>query len=224
MSVGMNAVFSVVEWLIGDIPGGLGRRIRYAYWKRRLRSLGRGSVIDEGVRILGPEWVTIGERVWIDARVTILAGPPADIGGPMLRKPNPGFSHGEGEVVVGNNTHVAIGVVLQGHGGIHIGSDTTVASGCLVYSMSHHHSNSSDASDRTVYKFSSMADPEAQSFIISPVVLDDDTALGLNSVALPGTWIRARSWVGVNSTVSGEIPEDSIATGNPAQVVKRRFE
>lgn len=220
----LDVVVSFVEWMIRDIPGSAGRRVRGAYWKLRLRRLGKGTVIDTGVRILGARWVSIGDRTWIDHAVTILAGPPSDIAGPVHRKPNPGFHHREGEVVIGDRCHVAIGAVLQGHGGIAVGNDTTVAAGCLVYSMSHHHANPADPSDRTVYRFSSMADPKLQSLIVSPVVLEEATALGLNSVVLPGAWIRRGSWVAVQSTVVGEIPEDSIAGGTPAKVTKKRFE
>ena len=49
------------------------------------------------------------------------------------------------------------------------------------------------------------------------------TALGLNSVILPGGTIREGSWVGVLSVVKGTVPHYSIAEGNPAKVVKRRI-
>lgn len=220
----LDVAGSLLEWLIRDLPGGLGRRVRGSYWRRRLKRLGRGAVIDSGVRIFGAKWVSIGDRTWIDHGVTILAGPPAPVEGPMRRKPNPGFRHDEGEVVIGDRCHIAIGAILQGHGGLAVGNDSTVAAGCLLYSLSHHHSNPNDPSDRTVYKFSSMADSNLQSLIASPVVLEEDTALGLNSVVLPGGWIRKRSWVAVQSTVLGEIPEDAIAAGSPAKVIKKRFE
>ncbi len=224
MKLLLGVAASLLEWLIRDIPGGLGRRVRGAYWKRRLARLGDGAVIDTGVRILGAGWVSIGDRTWIDHGVTILAGPPSDVGGPVHRKPHPGFRHREGEVVIGDGCHIAIGVVLQGHGGVVIGSDTTIASGGLVYSMSHHHANPADPSDRTAYRFSSMADPKLQSLIVSPVVFEEATALGLNSVALPGAWVRRGAWIAVQSTVMGEIPEESIAAGTPAKVIKKRFE
>ena len=215
---------ALVETLLGPIPGGLGRRLRYVYFKRRLKHLGQGAVIDAGVRILNPQFVSIGDNTWIDNYVVILAGPPAEPGGPMKRKPNPRFTHSEGDVVIGCNCHVAMFVVLQGHGGLSIGDNSGVASGCLLYSLSHHYNNPHDPNDRTLFKFSPMAAGTEQSLIVSPVVMERDTALGLNSVILPGGVIGEGSWVGVNSLVLGEIPPFSIASGSPARVIKRRQE
>lgn len=219
-----SAARSLIEAAIGGIPGGLGRRLRYRFWKRRLKHLGRGAVIDVGVQIVGPEHVSIGDETWIDNYVSILAGPPGETGGPMRRRPHPGGPVPTGEILIGAQCHIAIGVVLQGHGGLRIGDRCGIASGCLLYSMSHHHANPNDKTDRTVYKFTPMAPGREQALIVSPIVMEDDTALGLNSVILPGGWIRRGSWVGVNSMVFGEIPENSIASGNPARVVKPRFE
>jgi acetyltransferase-like isoleucine patch superfamily enzyme len=220
----LEIVYSFLETLIAQLPGGLGRHLRNVYYKTRLKHLGKGVVIDVGVRILNPQFVSIGDNTWIDNYVVILAGPPTERGGPMKRKPNPAYAHAEGEVVIGRNCHIAMFVVLQGHGGLSIGDNCGVASGCLLYSMSHHYSNPNDCSDRTIYKFSPMAAPTEQSLIVSPVVMENNTALGLNSVILPGGIIREGSWVGVNSLVLGEIPAYSIASGSPAKVIKRRFE
>ncbi len=214
--------FSLIEWIVTPIPGGLGRRLRYLYYGIRLKYLGRGAVIDVGVRILNPQYVSIGENTWIDNHVIILAGPPVERDGPMKRKPNASFKHSEGEVVIGKNCHVAMFVVLQGHGGLSIGDNSGIASGSLLYSMSHHYSNPNDPNDLTVYKFSPMADPAEQSLIVSPVVMEASTALGLNSVMLPGATIHEGSWVGTNSMVLKPIPPFSIASGVPAQVISER--
>jgi acetyltransferase-like isoleucine patch superfamily enzyme len=215
-------LYAFVETLLGPIAGGLGRRLRYAYFKRRLKYLGKGAVIDVGVRIINPQFVSIGDHTWIDNYVVILAGPPAEGGGPMKRKPNPHYAHCEGEVVIGCHCHIAMFVVLQGHGGLSIGDNSGVASGCLLYSLSHHYDNPNDRNDKTIYKFSPMAADAEQSLIVSPVVMERNTALGLNSVILPGGVIREGSWVGVNSLVLGEIPPFSIASGSPAKVLKPR--
>lgn len=55
-----------------------------------------------------------------------------------------------------------------------------------------------------------------------PVVIEDDVWIALNCVILPGTRIGARVVVAPNSVVSGRIPPDSIAAGNPARVMSRK--
>jgi maltose O-acetyltransferase len=67
-----------------------------------------------------------------------------------------------------------------------------------------------------------MANPAEQSLIVSPVVMEANTALGLNSVMLPGATIQEGSWVGTNSMVLKSIPPFSIASGAPAHVISER--
>jgi maltose O-acetyltransferase len=52
------------------------------------------------------------------------------------------------------------------------------------------------------------------------VVLGDSSAVGLNSVVLPGSSLGHGSWLGSLSMLSGKIPPNVLATGNPATVVK----
>lgn len=222
MKMFRELVFSLVEGMIGSLPGTLGRRLRYTYYKRRLKLLGKSVVFDVGVRIHSPESVSIGDNTWIDNYVVILAGPPTIKDRAIQRKPNPFYHYSEGEVVIGRNCHIANFVVIQGHGGLSIGDDSGVASGSLLYSMSHHYRNPGDCNHEILYKFSPMVPGFEQTLIISPVVMEKNTALGLNSIILPGSTIREGSWVASNSTVVKTIPAHSIASGNPARIISQR--
>lgn len=213
---------SFLEACIINIPGSVGRRMRYIYYQRRLKHIGSNVYIDVGVRILNPKYVSIGNNTWIDNYVVIIAGPVEHGAFALRRIDNPSFRHAEGEVVIGSNCHIALFAVLQGHGGVHIGDDSTVASGCLLYSLSHHYRGFAQNQKNIAYKFSSMSPPDEQSLIIGPVVMERNTALGLNSVMLPGATIQEGSWVGVGSVIHDTIPAFHIASGNPAQVIKRR--
>lgn len=213
-----DIAFSIIETVVTPVPGGLGRRLRYGYYACRLKRLGKGTIFDQGVRILNPEHVTIGDNCWICDNVIVLAGPPGGNRGSITRTPNAAFAFSEGEVVIGNNCQIAIGVVLQGHAGLSIGDNVGIASGCLLYSMSHHHSGFDGEAEGVLYKFSSMAPPHEQSLYMSPIVLERNSALGLNSVVLPGGSIGEASWVASASVVTKSIPRYSIASGNPAKV------
>ena len=215
-----TSLSNLAEWSVTNVPGALGRALRYRYYRRRLKSIGKGVKFDVGVRILNPGHVSIGDNTWIDNYVVILAGPPKVGDGPILHKENPDFDLGPGEVHIGSNVHIANFVVIQGHGGVKIGDNSGVASGSMIYSMSHHHSNLVDRSDLRKYKFTSMVDRCHQSLIASPIVMAQDSALGLNSILLPGVTIGAGTWVGCASVVSRSLPENVLAAGNPAQIVK----
>ncbi len=199
-------------WLlaISHWPGPLGFILRRWYWRRRLLSLGKHTRIDVGAHFQGAEFISIGEHCWIDRNVIILAGPP---GGERvtLMKENPNFTPALGEVVIGDQTHIAPNSVLSGIGGIQIGQACTVASGSAVYSFSHHYRNLTDKSDRQQYAFTSMARPDQQAMILGPVVIQDYCAVGLNSVVLPGVTMHRGSWLASGSVLSQDLPAQTLA-------------
>ncbi|MDE6476650.1 MAG: transferase [Mycoplasmoidaceae bacterium] len=48
--------------------------------------------------------------------------------------------------------------------------------------------------------------------------------MGQNCTILPGVHIGDGAIIGLNSTVASDIPPYSIAVGNPAKVIKKRFD
>jgi acetyltransferase-like isoleucine patch superfamily enzyme len=219
-----TAVLSVPELAVLYWPGPVGRRLRYQYFRQRLRSVGRNVVFDVGVQIVNPEWVTIGDNTWIDCFAIILAGPPARRGRRITRLDNPQFGGTEGEVRIGRNCHLASHSLVSGHGGLWVGDDITIAAGAKVYSFTHHYRDPGGTEDdRTIYKFSSMSPASEQALISGAVVLEDGAAVGLNSVVLPGSTIGANSWLGAQSLLKGNLPPGVIAGGAPARVLRHRF-
>lgn len=55
-------------------------------------------------------------------------------------------------------------------------------------------------------------------------VIGNDVWLGQHAVIMPGVHIGNGAIIGFNSTVAHDIPPYSIAVGNPAHVVRRRFD
>lgn len=54
-----------------------------------------------------------------------------------------------------------------------------------------------------------------------PVVIEDDVFVGMHSLVLKGVTIGRGSVIGAGSVVTTSIPENSIAAGNPARVLKQ---
>lgn len=52
------------------------------------------------------------------------------------------------------------------------------------------------------------------------IVIEDDVFIGVNSIVLKGVTIGARSIIGAGSVVTKSIPQDCIACGNPAKIIK----
>ena len=57
-----------------------------------------------------------------------------------------------------------------------------------------------------------------------PVILEEDVWIGSNTVILPGVNIGRGSVIGAGSVVTANIPRYSIAVGNPARVIAKRFD
>ena len=55
-------------------------------------------------------------------------------------------------------------------------------------------------------------------------VVGNDVWIGQNSLILPGSKIGDGVIIGANSVVGGEIPPYSIVAGNPAQLIRKRFD
>ncbi len=51
------------------------------------------------------------------------------------------------------------------------------------------------------------------------VKIGDDVFIGINSIILPGITIGSRVVIGAGAVVTRDIPENSVAVGNPARVV-----
>ena len=217
----LEEIYLWIEFFIRNLPGVIGRKIRYYYYKLRLAKCGKNVVFDLGVIIQNPQDVFLGNNIWIDKGVIIIAG---KIQGnrKVLRKTNPDYIFKEGELHIDDNVHIAPYAVLQAHGGIHIKKSSGIASGAKIYSLSHHHSNLLDKSDTKKYAFTPLESSENQFLVLGAVVMHEKSALGLNSVILPGTIIPKETWVGVNTFIVGQTLEDkAIYATAAAQNIKR---
>lgn len=55
-------------------------------------------------------------------------------------------------------------------------------------------------------------------------VVGNDVWIGQNVTVLPGVHIGDGAIIGLNSTVAGDVPPYSVAAGNPARVIRKRFD
>lgn len=222
-----RVAMSIPEWAIISYPGGAGRRLRAAYWKQRLGGMGERCNIDVGVIIQSPENVFLGDDVWLDNYAVLTAGPPA-LGGRKHRiLPNPAFRGERGQIRIGDRSHIAAHAVIQGHGGVSVGSDVTVAAHAMIFSYSHHYwgeGMSPDPDDyASVPKYAGAAPPEQQSMIEGAVEIGAAAAVLAGAIVVAGSSIGRYSVIGAGSVVQGRVPSGVIANGNPLRIVKQRF-
>lgn len=99
--------------IITYMPGSTGQIIRYNYYKKHLKHLGRNVTFDPGIFILNPGYVSIGDNTWIDKYVILLAGIPCEGKRKIYKKPNPNFDGTIGELTIGKNNHIAPYVLIS---------------------------------------------------------------------------------------------------------------
>lgn len=108
-----------------------------------------------------------------------------------------------GEVNVGRNTWIGPFVVLDGSGGLSIGSNCSISAGVQIYSH-----------DSIRWAVSGGVAPYAH----APTTIGDNCYIGPNTVVAKGVQIGSGCIVGANSLVLSDIPAKSKAYGTPCRV------
>lgn len=115
-------------------------------------------------------------------------------------------NNGAGDILLGNEVRIGIGSVVIG--------PVTIKDGCglgqHVFISGFNHSyrdGTRNSSEQPLDK--------------KGVVIEEETHIGANAVVVAGVHIGKRCQIGAGSVVTKDIPDYSIAVGNPAKVIKR---
>lgn len=116
------------------------------------------------------------------------------------------INNGSGDVIIGNRVRIGIGSVVIGP--VKMGSGSGLAQNVFVSGFNHG------------YKDGNM-NSSVQPLDLKPVEIGEDSHIGANSVVLAGVKIGKRCQIGAGSVVTKNIPDFSVAVGNPAKVIKK---
>ena len=164
---------------------------------RRFGAFGKGSVI------CFPPTALVNER-YIRIGAGTVVGPHVSLSAGMV----PGQECVTDPVVrIGDRCLIGKGSGIVGHFSIVVGDD--VWTGHHVYITDQNHGY-----EDLTRPISVQVMPER------PVRIGDGSWLGHGTVVLPGATIGRHVVIGANSVVRGEIPDDCVAAGNPAKVIK----
>lgn len=108
----------------------------------------------------------------------------------------------------GDNTHIVA------YENVTIGNDVLIASKVFISDTSHGVYSGEVAS-------SPYTTPNSRTLITKPVTIGNNVWLGENVVVLSGVTIGSGCVVGANSVVTKDLPENVIAVGSPARVIKK---
>lgn len=111
------------------------------------------------------------------------------------------------EIVFGNNSG-ATGLKILAKSKITIGNNVLIGAGCTIIDNDGHHSN--------------LTKREQNIIPSRPISIEDNVFIGLQCVILKGVTIGKNSVIGARSVVINDIPENSIALGNPCKVIMKK--
>lgn len=111
-------------------------------------------------------------------------------------------------ISVGDRCLIGKGSGIVGHLSITIGNDVWTGHHVYITDQNHGYQNLDLPISRQMM-------PER------PVVIGDGSWLGHGTVVLPGATIGRHVVVGANSVVTGDLPDNCVATGAPARVIRQ---
>jgi len=114
---------------------------------------------------------------------------------------------------IGKNCQIGDYVHIAAHQSVIIGDNCLVASKVYISDTNHGDYSGDNQSSPQI-------PPNERELVTKPVVIGDNVWIGENVCILPGVTIGSGSIIGANSVVNKDIPENSIAVGAPAKVVK----
>ncbi len=183
------------------------RRINYVLYNRR-----KGVVVPLSTDFVNPQNIYLGKNCIIELDCYFKAGndnrPYITIGDKVIIKRRSRISTGMGIIKIGDYCYFGQNAWIGGKGNIVIGNNSIFAMNIVVISSNHDYKN--------------VLTPYYESAeICKDIHIGENVWVGANCVILPGAFIEDGSVISAGSVVHGIIPQNTIARGNPAKVIRK---
>lgn len=106
-------------------------------------------------------------------------------------------------ITIGKNVFINSGCRFQDQGGITIGDNALIGHNVVIATLNH-----------------DMNPEKRGSLIPSPVKIGSRVWIGAGAIILPGVTIGDNAVIGAGSVVTKDIPENTVAVGSPARVIR----
>lgn len=107
-------------------------------------------------------------------------------------------------IIIGKNVFFNFGCTFMDRGGIYIGDNVMVGPNVNLITINHNEN------------------PYDRSTTISkPIIIKDRVWIGAGAIVLAGVTIGENSIIGAGTVVTHDIPDNSLAVGNPAKVIRK---
>ncbi len=188
-----------------------GFRIIFSFKKPKLLFLGRGVKLKHLSFIDISDWTYIGDYVLIDGlgKFGISLGKNVHIGSFSRLVVSANFAHLGSHIRFGDNVGLGSFSNIGGSGGVEIGANTIIGQYLSLHPENHNISNPEELI-------------RLQGTTRKEIKIGKNCWLGAKVTVLAGVTIGDNCVIGAGSVVTKDIPENSIAVGNPAKVIGQR--
>lgn len=169
------------------------------YLTRHFNKIGKNHLIYYPLHLVGGGNVKIGNNFKCQRRVRIEA----------LRTER--YYKNQPIITIGNNVYINWDCHIGGINKIIIGNNVLIGSKVMI--IDHQHGEITNEA----LKLSPAIRPL---YSKGPIVISDNVWIGEGTAIMPNVTIGKNSIIGANSVVTKDIPENCVAAGNPARVIK----
>ncbi len=185
--------------------------------KHRFKKCGKRFLLGKNVEIDYPKYLSIGNYVSIadnsyisclSQNGVILEDKVRLNRGVWLQVTSVLSDRGSG-ISIGENSYIGPNCILGAAGGIKIGRDVTIGAYVDILAENHRFDDNNIAIN-------------LQGVTRKGIIIGDDCWIGNKVIIVDGVRIGKGSVIGAGSVVTRDVPENSIAVGNPARVIRER--
>jgi len=203
----------LIVQLAQAVPGALGLALRKTLYPKLLGSCGRNVVFGQNVVLRHPQKIHIGDGAVIDDNCLLDAKGTTNrgivIGKGVFLGRNTILSSKNGDIELADGVNIGFNCEVFSASRVTIGRDTLLAAYCYVVGGDHDWTDSGTS-------------VLEQGRTSSGVTIGAGAWLGAGAKVLDGASIGDRAIVGAGAVVRDAIPENAVAVGMPARVVRTR--
>lgn len=182
-------------------PSYIAHKVKWSFYRNKFKSIGKGCSMGKGFVLLGCKNISFGNNVLCGNNVKLETW-DAYCGKPTGYTPS---------LVIGNNVSITEGTFISCVNCILIDDGTLIGTGTFICD-NYHGRNTTDE----------LLIPPSQRKLWSkgPVTIGKNVWIGRNVSIMPEVHIGDGAVIGANAVVTHDIPENCVAVGIPAKVIK----
>ena len=208
-------IYEFLTSILGPMPGGAGFFLRKKFYPRLFKKVGKGLILGRNVVIRHAQKVILGDNVVIDDNCLIDARGAGSAGlvleDNVIVNRNCMIQAKAGPVYIGKRTSIGSNSVIVSMAGVRLGEAVLTAGNCYISAGAYH------------FDDPGVAVMDQGAYSKAPIEIGSKCWLGTGVTVLDGVTVGKGVVIGAGSVVTKDLPENSVAVGVPARVVKTRI-